>query len=206
MRMTREEAQNALTIIQQVVNKVHDNAILQHWSFVMLSVSVFHLMALLATQYFVSAKVFSIWPYIIVWGLYLVVNLTFNLVARQKMGGSMTYVERHIWGNGITYVIASIFIVCLDLHMLPLETAIRVLPSHYAVISGVSFAIVALIDARFFISTGTFMVAAGIVGVWPDYGYAILGVVWFLTLSVPGVILRRERKRALETKRHTANL
>ncbi|HAA55723.1 MAG TPA: hypothetical protein DCE42_13250 [Myxococcales bacterium] len=200
--MQKEDAQEALQLIRQIVGKVHDDTILQQWGVVMIAVAILNVIALFLTQYFILQKNFSPWPYITIWSLYLGIKLLINLWSRRQMGGTMTYVEKHIWGNGITYVLASFGILMLDLMTLPLDLALKVIPAHQAIISAVSFAIISLINTRFFLNTAIFFLTAALVGIWPTYGYAILGIMWFFGLLIPGILFYRERKRTLSEKQY----
>lgn len=190
--MNREQAQQALSLIRDVVGKVHDETVLQRWGIVMVFVAVLNVISLLLTELFILQKLYSPWPYVLLWGLYLVLKLSVCLLVRRQMGGTMTYVEKHIWGNGMTFVTASFGMVILDLTQLPLTQALTVLPAHLAVISAVSFAIIALIHTRFFIVTGVFLLTAAGLGLWPAYGFAVLGIMWFLGLLLPGLLFMRE--------------
>ena len=114
MSMNRTEAEEALTLIRRVVNRVHDETIVQNWGTVMVVVGSMDLVAFGITQFLASSAVHRIAPYLIVWAIYLALGLAVNLRVRIRMGGSMSYVERHIWGNGLTYYAACIAIVAID--------------------------------------------------------------------------------------------
>jgi hypothetical protein len=87
--------------------------------------------------------------------------------------------------------------VGLDCAQLEPARALAVIPAHIAVVGAISFSFMALIDNRFFLYTGAFFAATVALGLWPQAGFAFLGVVWFLCLVVPGIQYVRERKRLL---------
>ncbi len=201
MTMTTDEAQEALSLIRRVVNKVHDDTIAQNWGAVMIVTAILDLIAFGTTEVLIDRGVRTIAPFAVTWVVYTALALAANLAVRQKMGGTMTYVERHIWANGLTFYSAAFALVGIDLYALDVERAIELIPAHISVVGAVSFAFMALIDARFFIYTIVFFATAALLGVWTEHGFAVQGVVWFFCLGIPGVQYWRARRRAtVETR------
>src|SRR5437867_3192426 len=174
--MNRAEAEEALALIRRVVNQVHDETILQNRGRVMIVVGVLDLIAFALMQFLVARGIYRLLPYAVLWGIYLILALAANLSVRTKLGGTMTYVERHVWGNGLTFYTASFAIVGLDCWFMKPTQALAVMPAHLAVIGAVSFAFMSLLDTRFFLYTGAFFATAAILGLWPDWGFAVLGL------------------------------
>jgi hypothetical protein len=194
--MDRDEAEEALALIRRVVNRVHDETILQNRGTVLVVTGVLGLLACSITQYLASAHLYGGIPYAITWGIYLALGLVVNLGVRTRLGGTMTYVERHVWGTGVTFYVATIALVALDCWFLDPARALQLIPAHAAVMAGVVFALMALIDLRFYFCTAALFLTAAALAFWPDYGFAVLGGVWFLCQGVPGVVYLRERKPA----------
>jgi hypothetical protein len=203
MAMNRAEAEEALALIRRVVNQVHDDTVLQNRGKVMVTMAVLDLITFGITQYLVSARIFHWFAYALVWGIYLILGLAANLSARMQMSGTMTYVERHVWGNGLTFYTASFAIAGLDLWFMNVHQALAVMPAHLAVIGAVSFAFMSLLANRYFLYTAAFFGIAGLLALWPDYGFAVLGVTWLVCLGIPGLQYTRERSRLLATGRYT---
>ncbi len=195
--MQREEAQEALDLIREVVSKVHDETVLQNWGAVMIITGVLDLLAFGATQVLVDQGARTLPPYVLTWGIYLVASLGLNLAIRRRMGGSMTYVERHIWGNGVTFYVSAFCITAVNLSSLAVEDALVVIPAHLAVVGAVSFSFMALLDCRFFLYTALFFLVAGLLALWPAWGFAVLGVTWLVCLGIPGLQYLRARSRLL---------
>jgi hypothetical protein len=203
MTMDRAEAEEALALIRRVVNQVHDDTILQNRGKVMVIVAILDLIIFAITQYLATAAVYRLLPYAVAWGIYLVLALAANLSARTQMGGTMTYVERHVWGNGLTFYTASFAIAALDCWFMKPAQALAVIPAHLAVIGAVSFAFMTLVDLRFFLYTAIFFAVAALLGLWPEYGFALLGIAWFFCLAIPGLQYTSERKRLLAAGQKT---
>lgn len=203
MSMNRAEAEEALTLIRRVVNRVHDETVVQNWGTVMVVVGCMDLVAFGITQFLASSAVHRIAPYLIVWAIYLAVGLAVNLRVRTRMGGSMSYVERHIWGNGLTYYAACIAIVAIDCWSLEPARALALIPAHAAIIGAISFSFMALIDTRFFVCTAVHLAVGVMLAFWSDYGFAVLGLAWFVCLTVPGVHYIRERRRLMSGGQQT---
>lgn len=193
--MDRTEAEKSLRLIQEVVNRVHDVSVIQNWGGVMIVMGVLDLLAFGATAWFAAAGIHTPGPYAAAWGTYLGLALVANLKVRQRMGGTATYVERHIWGNGLTYYASAFSMAVIDVSFFEPTEALRVMPAHLAIVSGVSFAFLALLDFKFFIATLVFFLVAGLVVLWPQHGFWLLGVVWCLCLVVPGIRFSNERRR-----------
>ena len=96
------------------------------------------------TQFLASSAVHRLAPYLITWAIDLVLGLAVNLRVRTRMGGSMSYVERHIWGNGLTYYAACTAIVAMDCWSLEPARALALIPAHAAIIGAISFSFVPL--------------------------------------------------------------
>src|SRR5262245_12561669 len=195
--MNRVEAEEALSLIRQVVNRVHDETVLQNWGTVMVVMGILDLLVFVATDLLARSGVWRWLPYLAIWSVYLALGLAVTLGVRKRRGGTMTYVERHIWGNGLTYYFACFAMVGLDCALLEPDRALALIPAHIAVVGAVSFAFMALIDNRFFLYTAVFFAATVALGLWPAGGFAFLGAVWFLCLVIPGIQYLRERKRLL---------
>ena len=204
--MERREAEEALALVRQVVSKVHDETVLQNWGKVMVIMGLLNLLAWGATQAMLLSGVWRPLPYVILWVAYLLLGLIANLKVRKRMGGTNTYVERHVWGNGLTFYCACLVLVLLDFRFFDPSQAVLVIPAQVAVVGAVSFAFMALVDARYFIYTGVFLVVALLLGWWPDYGYGVMGVVWLGSLTIPGCQYIAERRRLLRTGHHVEAL
>ena len=53
----------------------------------------------------------------------------------------------------------------------------------------------ALLHPSYYIQTAVFFATAALLGLWPDYGFGVLGAVWFVSLLLPGLRCITERKR-----------
>ena len=204
--MDRQEAEEALTLVRQVVNNIHDIAILQNWGRVMVIMATLDILAFGLTQVFWSRGVHALLPYSLVWGIYLLLALLANLTVRQRLGGTNTYVERHIWANGLTFYLASFAVIGIDFCFFAPSEAMAVIPAHVAVTGAISFTFVALLDPRFLMCTAIFFAVAALVSWWSTYGFLVLGVAWFLCLAVPGLHYVAEKKRLLASGSYTETL
>lgn len=195
--MDRNEAEEALALIRQVVSRVHDETILHNRGIVMVVMGFLDLAVFAVTQLLAGNRVHALLPYAAVWGVYVLIGLAVNLSVRPRAGGTMTYVERHVWGNGLTFYTAGFALAALDCWFLPPAQALRIIPAHTAVVGAIAFAFMTLLDRRFFLYTGVFFAVAGLLAFWPDYGFALLGLTWCVCLVVPGSQYMRARKKML---------
>jgi len=201
--LERQEAEEALALVRQVVEKIHDTVVLKNWGFVMVVLGILDFAGFFLTHVFWSSGVVGYLPYVSLWVVYLLLALCACLTVRMSSGGSSSYVTRLIWFNGLSFYIASLSVLWIDFLFLEVSKAMLVIPGHIAAIGALCFTIMALIDMRFLWCTVAFFLSVAVISIRQDLGFLVLSITWFVCLVIPGLHFIREKKRLLRSGNYT---
>jgi hypothetical protein len=136
------------------------------------------------------------WPYVVLWiGQILLAIATVKIVSRGGRAVNESPLEpptKRLW---LMFILLSMNIAVLN--VIAGEPVFAFLPALAALCSLAFTALTCLVSPRF-MSAGLFMFAVGILMAnFPQYGFLIYGVGWWIILQVLGVIFLRKRRRWL---------
>jgi len=189
--MKKEDAEEALAMIRQVISRTRDDTVLENWGLVWILHGITNAIAFAGTNVLYLRGTTSVPIYFAFWGVILVVNLGLIFFLRKPTGGVITFVEKQIWATWMTFVVASFLVAAVN-HLLGR-------PAFYlgpilAVLSAVAFASMGHLMSRvFYWFAGLHAATAIAMALAPRWQFFALGAAWAVSLVVPGTKLHRDR-------------
>jgi hypothetical protein len=189
--MKREEAEQALSMIRQVISRTRDDTVLENWGLVWIMHGVTNCIAFSGTNVLYLRGIESVPIYAGFWATILVLNLLLIVFVRKPTGGAVTFVEKQIWATWLTFVAASFLTAAVN-HLLG-QPAFYLGPI-LAILSAIAFATMGhLMSTRFYWFAALHAATAIVMAVVPRVQFFLLGGTWLVSLVTPGVQLHRER-------------
>jgi hypothetical protein len=187
----REEAEEALAMIRQVISRTRDDTVLENWGLVWILHGFTSGIAFGGTNVLYLEGIQSVPIYFGFWLCTLFLNLLLIAFLRKPTGGAITFVEKQIWATWLTFV-AACFLVAAVNHLL--GQPVFYLGPILAVLSAIGFATMGhLMSSRFYRFAALHAITAIVMAVVPRYQFFFLGAAWTISLVTPGVRLHRER-------------
>lgn len=194
--MNREEADEALQLIRRVVSQARDDSALQNWGLIWVLHAFTNAGGFLGTHWLFLQGHREPGPFMLLWACVVPLNLlSIFWLQRREAAGVRSFVERQVWSIWTTCM-AGMVVVALINWLLGLE--VLFMPPVGCVIIAMSFSIMgALMGRGWYVAAALYvLVALGLTRV-PQLGFAVLGVMWFLTQLTGGLLLLRARRRRL---------
>lgn len=189
--MKKEEAEQALAMIRQVISRTRDDTVLENWGLLWILHGITNCIAFAGTNVLYLRGTTSVPIYFALWAVILVVNLALIFFVRKPTGGVVTFVEKQIWSTWMTFVVAAFLVAAVN-HLLG-QPAFYLGPI-LAILSAVSFATMGHLMSRiFYWFAGLHAATAIAMSLAPRYQFFLLGAAWAVSLIVPGQKLHRDR-------------
>lgn len=192
--MDREEASRALELLKRVVSQARDDSALQNWGVIWMIHGVLNGGGFAATNQLVLRGVNEPWPYALMWGAIIGLDLLMVLALRRRTGAS-SFVETQLWSIWLTFIAATALTAVLN-HLMGLKTFF--LGPVIGVLSAMGFSMMgALMGRRWYIASAIFTAATIAMALVPKHQFTILGVVWGLSQFAGGIWLHGEKRKRL---------
>jgi len=180
------------SFVARLLRETHHAPILENWGLLWMWHALVLFVLCTATQVMAWADVTSHLIYLGVWGSGL---MAWGVIGwrRRRRDGPVMFVERqiaHAWAGGTT---ASVGLFVIEVAQgLPSLTLSPVLP----VIAGIVFLFKAgTLSGHFYVWVLAYYATAVVMGVLPQVGHLVFGVVSALSFFIPGLKYYRQRKR-----------
>ena len=193
--MEREEATRALEVLRRVVTQARDDTALQNWGVIWMVHGVTNAGGFITTNVLIGRGLLEPWPYVLLWSGVIGFNLVSTFFLKKRRSGARSFVETQLWAIWSTFIGAVALLAILN-HAMGLATFF--LGPVIGVLAAMCFAFMgSVMGARWFIATGVFAAASIVMGLWPEWQFAVLGGVFGVLQFAGGVMLHREKmKRA----------
>jgi hypothetical protein len=194
--MNREEAAEALQLIRRVVSQARDDTALQNWGVIWVIHAFTNGGGFLATHVLYEQGHRAPGAYALLWSAIIPLNLiSIFWLRRREAAGVRTFIERQVWSIWTTCM-AGMVLVALSNLMLGLQ--VLFMPAVACVLIAMAFSVMgALMGRGWYVAAGVFALSALGVARVPHLGFAVLGVLWFITQLTGGLLLHRARRRRL---------
>jgi len=191
--MDREQAEQALAIIRQVVENTRDDLVARNWGLIWMIHAFIILAAFASLGLVVERQRLPIYWYLPSLALAVAVNLAILLALVKREHGVRSYVEWQLHGIWLSFIgftaLAAALIYLAD-------ASPRLYCPLVAMTSGIAFAMMGVVFYRRYVIVAALFVPVMLVGpLIPDIQWLLLGLVWWVGLFVPGLAMHRERRR-----------
>ena len=195
--MDRGQAVEALELLRRVVGQARDDTTLQNWGVIWMLHGLTNGLGFVGTNILMWRGYETPWPYVMLWGVILPVNMASIFLLKSHPAGAWTFFESMIWLVWTTFIGAALLATAAN-YLLGFRLA--QLGPVVAVLSAYAFAMMGgMMGKRWFLGAGVFAVAAVLMGAFPNFGFIILGIAWGIVQFVAGATLHAQRKRRLAT-------
>jgi len=192
--MDRQEATEALKLLQKVISQARDDTALQNWGMIQICHGVTTTVGFVITNAFYWQGRTDVWTYFPLWTVIQVINLIAILILRPKQG-TRSFVENQINAIWATFLAAVILLV-LVAHLMGLN--VTHLGPPVAILFAVGFSGMGAIIERWFLLPALLFAAASLLMAWiPEWQYVMLGVLVCGNHFFSGVLLHKEKLRRL---------
>lgn len=192
--MDREQAAQALQMLQRVVAQARDDTALENWGLIWVCSAFSNTAGFFATQWLFSSGHRAPWPYAGLWVLVLLVNGGF--IAAFKRGGAArvrTFVERQVWALWTALVLAMGLAAVVN-YLLGLDRLF--MPAVASLLTAFTFAAMgSAMGSVWFAPAVGWTLFSLVMAALPRWQFALFGVAWFLTQFTGGALLHRARLR-----------
>lgn len=190
--MNREEAEQALGIIRQVVQSTKEDLVARNWGLIWIVHAFTNLAAFASVGFLVESQALSIVWYLVPLAIVAVVDLSIVILLARRETGVRSFIEWQLHGMWTTFIVFSVAAAGLIYLM---QAPPRLFCSLMAMNSGIGFAMMGLIFyRRFFIFSALFLVVMVVAPALPQIQWLILGLVWWSAMFLPGLAMHRERQ------------
>jgi len=195
--MDREQAVEALQLLRRVVGQARDDTTLQNWGVIWMLHGVTNGLGFILTNILMWRGHTTPWPYVMLWGVILPVNMTSIFLLKSRPAGAWTFFESMIWLIWMSFIGAALVATAanflLGFQLVQLGPVVAVLSAYaFALMGG-------MMGKRWFLGSALFAVVAVAMGAFPRFGFILLGVAWGLVQFVAGATLHAQRRRRLAT-------
>ena len=193
--MDRAQAVEALELLRRVVGQARDDTTLQNWGVIWMLHGLTNGLGFVGTNILMWRGYETPWPYVMLWGVILPVNMASIFLLKSHAAGAWTFFESMIWLIWTTFVVAALVATAanflLGFSLVQLGPVVAVLSTYaFALMGG-------MMGKRWFLGAAVFAVVAVAMGAFPRWGFVILGVAWGVVQFVAGATLHGQRKRRL---------
>lgn len=194
--MNREEAAEALQLIRRVVTQARDDSALQNWGLVWILHAFTNGGGFLGTHWLFLQGYRQPGPYALLWGAIIPLNLiSIFWLQRRETAGVRSFIERQVWSIWSTCM-AGLVLVGLVNWMVGLELLFT--PAVGCVLIAMAFSMMgALMGRGWYAAAAVYALAALGLARMPQWGFAGLGALWFVTQLLGGALLLRARRRRM---------
>ena len=195
--MDRTQAVEALELLRRVVGQARDDTTLQNWGVIWMLHGFTNGLGFVGTNILMWRGHETPWPYVMLWGVILPVNMSSIFLLKSRPAGAWTFFESMIWLIWTTFIGAALLATAANYF---LGFSIAHLGPVVAVLSAYAFAMMGgMMGKRWFLGAALFAVAAVLMGAFPQWGFIILGLAWAVVQFSAGATLHAQRKRRLAT-------
>jgi hypothetical protein len=189
--MNREEAEEALGIIRNVIRGTREDLVEHNWGLIWLIHSFANAAACLAGWY-VESRGLGVFWYLVPLAAAGLFNLAVVLLLVARDGGVRSYVEWQIHGIWVTFIVfTAAFALVLEVG----GADPRLFGPAFAMTSGIGFAMMGVVFSRQ-LPFALLFLAVMLAGPFlPGVQWGLLGLLWWLALFLPGVSMYREKRR-----------
>ena len=193
--MDREQAVEALQLLRRVVGQARDDTTLQNWGVIWMLHGFTNGLGFVGTNILMWRGYTTPWPYFMLWGVILPVNMTSIFLLKSRPAGAWTFFESMIWLIWTTFIGAALVATAanflLGFQLVQLGPVVAVLSAYaFALMGG-------MMGKRWFLGSALFAVVAVAMGAFPRFGFILLGLAWGAVQFVAGATLHGQRKRRL---------
>ncbi len=193
--MDREEATQALELLRRVVSQARDDTTLQNWGVIWMFHGVTNAVGFIATNLLMWRGHVEPWPYVVMWGGILTVNIVSIFLLKSNSAGARTFIENQIWLIWLSFIVAVVLTALVN-HLSGFK--VFTLGPIVGVLSAFGFAMMGgVMGKRWFWGTVIFGVAAIAMALAPGWQFIILGATWGVLQVGAGVFLHRAKLHRL---------
>lgn len=189
--MNREEAEKALGIIREVIQHTREDLVAHNWGMIWL-IHAFTNAAACLTGWWIEANGWPVWAYLIPLALAGLINIVLVLILVKRDQGVRSYVEWQIHGIWVTFIIfTALFAVVM--HVSGVDA--KLFGPVFALTSGMSFAMMGVVFSRQMPYALLFLAVMVAGPFLPGVQWALIAVLWWSALFLPGLSMYREKRR-----------
>ncbi len=192
--MEREQAIEALALLERVVRQTRDDTALQNWGAIWILHGISNGLGFVIMQIMIWSGVPTCIPYALLWVVIQTGNVIIIFRLKKQRAGVRSFVENHLWVIWSTFIVAVIFVgfinYLLALPIFALGPVIAVLAAFSLTSMG------ALMGMRYYITALLFGLIGLLMAAVPRWQFIILGIAWAALQITGGVMLNRDRERS----------
>jgi hypothetical protein len=189
--VNRDDAEKALGIIRQVIQHTREDLVAHNWGLMWMIHSVTNGAACL-TGWYVESQGLGVFWYLVPLSIAGAINLLVVTLLRTRDHGVRSYVEWHIHGIWITFIV---FTGAFALVMHLSDARPQLFGSVFAMTSGMGFAMMGVVFFRQMPFAFLFFAVMLAGPFLPGVQWALLGGLWWAAMFLPGLAMHREKRR-----------
>lgn len=199
--MDKQQAEQALSIIREVIDRTREDLVSQNWGTIWLIHAFTNAAAFASIGYFMEARGLPAFWYLLPLAIVAPINLIIVSLLSHRDRGAASFVESQLHGIWITFVVFSI--AAAVVLQLDGNQSARLFCPLMALNSGFAFAIMGVIFYRkFFLVAAAFLLVAIICAlIGASVQWYVLAIAWWAAMMAPGITLTIERRRRLAEQR-----
>jgi hypothetical protein len=191
--MDRAQAVEALELLRRHVGQARDDTTLQNWGVIWMLHGLTNGLGFVGTNILMWRGYETPWPYVMLWGVILPVNMSSIFLLKSRPAGAWTFFESMIWLIWTTFIGAALLATAANYF---LGFSLVHLGPVVAVLSAYAFAMMGGMGKRWFLGSGVRGGGGGQARSW--MGFIILGTAWGSSSS-PWRHAERAAQRRLAT-------
>jgi hypothetical protein len=202
--MDQRQAEEALTIVRQVIQSTREDLIAHNWGLIWMVHAFTNLIAFASVGVFVERRGLPIFWYLVPLAIVACVDLASERLLAHGDTGVRGFIEWQVHGIWTTFIVFSV-VAALALRLS--QSSPRLFCPILALTSGIGFAMMGVVFyRRFFAFALLFMTVLVVAPLVPDIQWTLLGLAWCVALFVPGLSMHLERRRRRQDANATAIL
>jgi len=196
VRVNRDEAERALSVIRKVIQNTREDLVAHNWGLIWMVHAFTNLSACLAGWYVAEQDPpRPVYWYLVPFAVVGALDLVIVQVLRSRDQGVRSYVEWQLHGIWTSFVIFTAA-GALALQLSGAPEAPRQFASLFALTTGFSFAMMGVVFSRQWIFAILFLIVAAIGPPLPGGAqWGLIGAGWWAAMFLPGLAMHREKQR-----------
>jgi len=192
--MDRQQATEALKMLQRVVAQVRDDSALQNWGLIQIAHGLTNAIGFAITNWMFWHGRTDVGSYVLIWGVIQAINIAIILSLAPRQG-VRCFVEKQIRAIWLSFLGAvALLAIVMDL----MGLGITHIGPCVAVLFMISFSSMAIVLAYWFAVPAMLFAIGAIAMAWiPHWQYVIFGVLLSGHQFVTGTLLHRQKIRQL---------
>jgi hypothetical protein len=190
--LDREQAEQALGIIRNVIENTRDDLVTQNWGLILMTLAFVNATGIMCGTVIDQRDLQVIW-YLVPLGIVALIDVAIAFVLVKRDQGVRSFIEWQYWGIWITFIVFTLAgLLVLHLRGQPSETFGPI----FAMTSGIAFAMSGVIFYRkFLIFAALCLVVMFVACLLPSLQWWLIGAVWWCQNFIPGWAMFNERRR-----------